>query len=280
MFDVFHHAFMQRALLSSILAVIPLSLLGVLLVPRGQSLLGAGLSQVAFFGVSLGLWMGVSPTGSALAVTSAAAGLVEWGRIRGILLADAATAVLFCGGLAFGTVFLSGGHGLQADVLSYLFGSAITISWRQVWQLAGVSAVIVSSIVLLRPSLIHLIFDEDSAKARGLRVLPLNLCLTGASAVLLVMTIQSVGLLLSSTLLVFPALAALRVAPSYRHAFWVAPAIGGASIVLGFWLALWADLSLGGALAASSVLVSGLVVAVGSLWGLFRTNPSSHASQQ
>ena len=225
--EVFEYAFMQRALLASLMVGLVAPAVGVFLVQRRLSLLGDGLGHVALTGVAIGVLTATAPVGTALVAAILGAVLIELVRARGRTSGDVALAVLFYGGIAGGVVLLSLAPRGQATSLdAYLFGAITTTSPQDVVVFAVIAVLVLGIVWLLGQRLYAVSDDEEYARAVGLPVLALNIVLAALVASTVVLSMRVVGLLLISALMIVPTAVAQLLARSFRQTLLLACAIG------------------------------------------------------
>jgi zinc transport system permease protein len=258
----FDREYLQLALVAGLVVGIAAPLIGTFLVQKRLSLLGDGLGHVAFAGVAAGLFLGVWPVWTALAAALVGAVAIEWLRTRGRASGDLALALFFYSGIAGGVVLSGLAGSLNSGILSYLFGSILTVSAADAWTIVGLGVVILVVIGRTWRALFSIVLDEEAARVAGLPVDRLNLLLAGLAAVTIVAAMRVVGILLVAALMVLPVGAAQRLTSSFRRTMGVAAAIGGASSVVGLGLArVWA-LAPGGTIvlvAAAAFVVAAVV---------------------
>jgi len=263
----FERQYMQLALAAGLVVGACAPLIGTFLVQKRLSLIGDGIGHVAFAGVAAGLLAGTSPLWTAFAVALAGAVAVEWLRLDRRASGDLALAVLFYSGIAGGVVLSGLAGSLNAGVLSYLFGSILTVSPADVTAIAGLGLLVVTAVAWLWRAMFTVILDEDAARVAGLPVVPISLGLAALTAVTVVAAMRVVGVLLVAALMVLPVGAAQRVARSFRATLGWASALGSVAVVAGLVLARRFALAPG----ATIVLVAaGLFVATASftaVWG-------------
>jgi len=219
--------FMRRALLAAALVGVAAPLVGAFVVQRGLSLIGDGLGHVALTGVAAGVLTGAAPVWTALVAAVAAALAVEVVRTRGRTSGDVALAVIFYGGIAGGVVLLSAAPpGSSADLESYLFGALTTTSAADVRTFGVLALVLLVTVVLLRPWFFAVSSDEEHARAVGLPTRALTTTLAVLTAVTVVLSMRTVGLLLVSALMVVPVAAAQRTCSSFAAVQVAACAVG------------------------------------------------------
>jgi zinc transport system permease protein len=134
---------------------------------------------------------------------------------------DAAIAMLSVGSLAFGYLLLnvfSASSNLAGDVCSTLFGSTsiLTLSKNQVLLCLVLSIVVVIVFVLFYNKIFAVTFDETFAKSSGVRTGLYNFIIAVIIAVIIVLAMNLVGSLLISALVIFPAMASMRVFKSFK----------------------------------------------------------------
>ena len=122
--------FIQKALLAALLVGLAAPAVGTYLVQRRLALMGDGIGHVALTGVAMGFLLGTSPVLTAVIVASLGAVAIELVRARGRASGDVALAMLFYGGLAGGVLLISLEPGGNTNLLTYLFGSILTVSGR------------------------------------------------------------------------------------------------------------------------------------------------------
>ena len=214
--------FVQYALIVGTLIALCSSLLGVTLVLKRFSLIGDGLSHVAFGAMALaGVMFTRNEMSFILPVTILCAVLLlrvgQNRRIKG----DAAIAMISVGTLAIGYMLLNlfpKSANVSSDVCTSLFGSTsiLTLTSTEVWLSIGLSAGVLVIFVLFYNKLFAVTFDEDFARASGTKVERYNLLIAVVIAVIIVLAMNLVGSLLISALIIFPPISAMRVFRSFR----------------------------------------------------------------
>ena len=215
------YPFVQYALIVGILIALCSSLLGVTLVLKRFSLIGDGLSHVAFGAMAVAAMLNLSDKMIiTLPVTILCAILLLRTGQNGNVNGDAAVAMISVSALAFGYLMMnlfSSSSNLSGDVCSTLFGSTsiLTLSKSQVWLCTVLSLVVVVFFLLCYHKIFAVTFDEPFARAVGTRVDAYNLLLAVIIAVIIVLAMNLVGSLLISALIIFPALSAMRLFRSF-----------------------------------------------------------------
>lgn len=237
--EMFSYPFMVRALTAGALLSVCAALLGVSLVLKRFSMIGDGLSHVGFGALAVASALNLAPLAVAIpAVILAAFVLLKMsgsGRLKG----DAATAVFSTGALAIGVMVVSLSTGMNADLNSYLFGSILAMSKQDVALSVMLSIVVLIFYVLFYDKIFAVTFDESFARATGIRTDLYHTLLAVLTAVVVVLGMRMMGALLISSLIVFPALTAMRLFKSYRSVMissvFFAVAGFGSGMCISFW---------------------------------------------
>ncbi|MGE3539026.1 MAG: metal ABC transporter permease [Candidatus Tectimicrobiota bacterium] len=255
MLEALAYPFMQRALLAGVLVGIITSLLGVLVVLRRAAFFGDAIAHAALTGVALGIVLGCDPLFGAMAVGIGIAVALHGVERRSHLPVDTVLGFVLPFFLALGVLILSLSPGYQPELVSFLFGSILTVSQESLWLIAGITLVVLLFLLRFRHQLIFVTFDEEAAQLAGIRV---GLVLTSyyvLLALVIIASIRTVGTVLVTALLVIPAATAKLLAHSLRHMFLLTPVLGLVSVVGGMLLSYYLDLPSG----PSIVVLAGLL---------------------
>jgi len=229
----FDLGFMQRALVAGLVVGIFAPMIGTFLVQKRMSLIGDGIGHVAFAGVGAGLVASVAPLWTALVFAVVGAIGVEWLRSRRRASGDLALALFFYSGIALGVVLVSLGGGLNASVLTYLFGQPLLVSDGEVLSILALGVGIAAAMLVLRRLLFAVVTDEDWSRVAGLPVDRANFLLAALTACAVVAAMKIVGILLIAAMMVLPVASGQLLARSFRNTLRWSVAIGAGSVVVG-----------------------------------------------
>ena len=210
------YPFMQRALIAGVLVSLCAALLGVSLVLKRYSMIGDGLSHVSFGALAVAVALGVTPLYFSIPVVILAAFFLLRLAASPRWNSDAAIAVTSASALAIGIIVISRTTGMTTDVDNYMFGSVLAMSWGDVALSAALSAAVLALFVLFYHKLFAVTFDENFSRATGLRVDRYNTLLAILTALTIVVGMRMMGAMLISSLVIFPALTAMRLFRSFR----------------------------------------------------------------
>lgn len=218
----FQYNFVIYALIVGILIALCASLLGVTLVLKRYSFIGDGLSHVAFGAMAVATIMKLTNINIiVMPVTIIAAVLLLRTGNKSMLKGDAAIAMLSVTSLAFGYLLMnlfSGSANISGDVCSTLFGSTsiLTLDSKEVWICIILSIVVITLYILFYNKIFAVTFDETFCDATGVSSKRYNLLIAVIVAIIIVLGMNLVGSLLISALIVFPALAAMRLSGTFK----------------------------------------------------------------
>lgn len=214
--QMFSYPFMTRALIVGILVSLCAAVLGVTLVLKRYSMIGDGLSHVGFGALAVAAAFQIAPLYLAVPVVFVASLILlrisDNGKIKG----DAAIALFSTGALALGVMIVSMTRGMNADLNNYMFGSILAMSREDVYFSIVLSVMVLVLYVVFYHKIFAVTFDETFAKATGVKVELYRTVLAFLIAITIVLGMRMMGALLISSLIIFPALTAMRVCKDFK----------------------------------------------------------------
>lgn len=263
--DFFTYAFLTRALVVGVLVSLCASLLGVSLVLKRFSMIGDGLSHVGFGALAVGTALGAAPLAVAVPVMVLAAfallSVNERARLRG----DAAIALISSGALAIGIMAVSLRSGTNADVYSYMFGSVLSLSVSDTYISIVLCTVVLVLYILFYNRIFSVTFDESFARATGTRTRLYNMMLALLTAVTVSLGMRMMGTLLISSLIIFPALTAMRVFRSYKSVILCAACVSVFCFLCGMVLSYAMETPTGASIVCVNIAVFSVFCVIGGL---------------
>ena len=214
--QMFSYPFMQRALIAGVLVSLCAALLGVSLVLKRYSMIGDGLSHVSFGALAIAVALGVTPLWFSIPVVILAAFLLLRVADNPRWNSDAAIAVMSASSLAVGILVISLTTGMTTDVDNYMFGSVLAMTKTDVALAVALCAAVLVLFILFYHKLFAITFDENFSRATGLKVSRYNTLLAILTALTIVLGMRMMGAMLISSLVIFPALTAMRLFRSFR----------------------------------------------------------------
>ena len=258
----FSYPFVRYAVVAGILISLCAGLLGVVLVLKRYAMIGDGLSHVAFGAMAVAAVLGFAPMTVALPVTVAVAVLLLLAGEKQLIKGDSAIAMLSAGSLAVGYLLLnlfpsSDTGSLSGDVCASLFGSTsmLTLSGSDVWLCVGLSVAVIGFFIIFYHKIFAVTFDEGFATSSGVRVRAYNFLIAAISGVVIVLAMKLVGALLISSLIIFPALSAMRVFRSFRSVVLCSACISVVGSLTGLLAALLLSTPTGASVAVVHIVI-------------------------
>lgn len=256
----FQFPFVRYALIAGVLIALCSSLLGVTLVLKRFSFIGDGLSHVAFGAMSVATVFSMSNNMLiVMQVTILSAILLLRKNGTKNVHGDAALAMISVGALALGYLILnvfSKSANLSGDVCSTLFGSTsiLTLKVSEVRLCVGMSALVLVIFTFFYNKIFAVTFDESFAAATGTPTGIYDMIIAVVTAVVIVLAMNLVGSLLTSALIVFPTLSAMRVFKSYKRVVVCSAALSVFCAVFGILFSILVSTPVGATIVAADIL--------------------------
>lgn len=239
------YAFIQRALVTGLATALVCGVISCYVIHMGWSLMGDAISHAVLPGVVISYMLGAPHVVGALAAALLACVLIGGvGRSR-VIRSDASMGIVFTTLFSLGTVLISKVPS-QVNLSHILFGNLLGVTHEDMWQLLVLGALVLSVVLVRRRDLALLAFDPTHAQAIGLGPRTLSTLLLVALAVTVVVSLQSVGIILSVAMLVTPGATARMLTDSIWTMLWLSPVVAAAAVVLGVWASYVANASSGG----------------------------------
>jgi len=247
--------FMRNALLAGLLASIICGIMGTLVVVNRIVFLSGGIAHAAFGGIGLAFFFGWYYMAGTIGFALLAALVMAAITLKAKHRADTIIGVIWAIGMALGIILLDLTPGYKVDVMSYLFGSILTVPDSDIWMMLGTGVAIAGIVIFFYNDYLALSYDEEFAKIRGVPVGFLYFLMIVMLALGIVMIIQVVGLILVIALLTIPPYIAEKYSRSLFKMMLLSIILSAIFCVTGLWLSYALDLTSG----ATIILVAGIV---------------------
>lgn len=235
------YEFFLRALAASAVVGLVCAVIGTYMVLRGLAFMGDALSHAAFPGVVAAYLLGapfyLGATVAAVGTSLAIGWITRRARIRG----DTAIGVLFAGMFAFGVFLFSTIPNYVGDLFGFLFGQVLGISSTDLITLTILGIVVLAIVAVFWKELLYSTFDPLGAGASGLPVAALEYLFLGLIAMTIVISLQTVGIILVVAMLVTPAATAQLLTNRFSRLILVAAAIGIVAPAIGLYISYWTN---------------------------------------
>lgn len=217
LFYYFEFPFVRYAVIVGVLIALCASMLGVVLVLKRYSMIGDGLSHVAFGATAIAAALNISSDiFITLPLTAVCAVILLKIGNNSKINGDSAIAMFSVAALAFGYLLLnvtSTEANVSGDVCTTLFGSTsiLTLKKGDVYTAMALTVILLAAFLLFYNKIFAVTFDENFAKSTGIKTECYNTAFAIVTAVVIVLAMKLAGALLISALIVFPALSAMRI---------------------------------------------------------------------
>lgn len=244
------NAFVWQALYAGLVVAALCSYLGLFVVARRMVFIGVALAELSSAGIALGLLVGFAPLWGALGFMVLGVLLFSRRWAPRLLPPDAVIGVFYTIATALGILLIAKSAQGESHMLTLLRGDVLAVYPSETIEMAVVFAVIAGVHWLFGKEFLLVSLDRDMASTLGYKAASWDFLLFLTIGVAVSLSIRSVGVLLTTTMLIVPAATALMLAPRWNRAALVAPLLGIFAVMVGLWLSLVADFP------ASAVIVA------------------------
>ncbi|MFW5894589.1 MAG: metal ABC transporter permease [Bacillota bacterium] len=251
----FTYGFMWRALVVGIAVALSSALIGSHLVLNKFSMIGHGLSHVAFAAIAIGLFTSNSPLFFAAPVVIIVSVFILKLNHASHLPGDAAIGLTASFAIALGTALASLGGGFNVDLYSYLFGSILTIRESDVFFAIGFSLIVVGVMWYFYHDFFSMTFEEEYARVSGVRTNRLNTLLAILTGLTIVIGIRAIGTMLISAFIIFPPVIVMQFTKNFKSTILASAILSIVLVATGLYFSFIFDLPSG----STIVLLSGFV---------------------
>lgn len=268
--EMLSYQFMARAIIVGLLVSICSSLLGVVLVLKKYSMIGDGLSHVGFGALAIATALNKAPLAIAIPIVVIAAFFLlrisENSKIKG----DSAIALTSTSSLAIGVMVLSMTKGMNTDVSNYLFGSILGLNYEDVKLTIFLTIIILFVFILFYNRIFAITFDETFSKATGVKTNFFNMLIALLTALIIVLGMRTMGSLLISSLMIFPALTSMQILKSFKSVVINSLIISILCFVIGIVLSYMYDMPTGASIAIVNVIMFIIYYIIGTIIRAFK----------
>lgn len=202
--ELFSYGFFRNAFLSALLMSVACGIIGTYIVTRRMVFISGGITHASFGGVGLGYFLGIPPLAGAAVFAVFAALATENLTRRKIIRNDSVIAIMWSLGMAMGIIFVYLTPGYAPNLMSYLFGSIITVNSTDLWLMLSLALGVAGFFFVFYRPILYLSFDEEFARTRGFPVMLLNYVLIILVALTIVLSIRIAGIILVLSILTIP----------------------------------------------------------------------------
>jgi len=262
MLEILSYGFLQRALIASVIIGTLCSIIGVFVILKGLSFIGAGTAHAAFAGVVLAYLLGINPLALAILfglITVWITGILEE---KGKMKLDVSIGILYTSTMALAILFIGFMKTYNAEIYGYLFGSILSVTTTDIWIITVLGFSVLTTVFLFFKEFHFITFDREMAEATGIPARSLFFVLISLIALTVVVSLKSVGAILVFAMILIPAATAYQLTHSMKAMMWVSALFGITSSVSGVLLSFWFNLPSGAAIVLLATTLFFLAVVV------------------
>jgi ABC-type Mn2+/Zn2+ transport system permease subunit len=250
--DPLRYAFMIRGLTAAVMVGVVCSVVGTYVVLRGMAFFGDALAHAILPGVAVGYLVGGAVTGSLfwwalLAAVLSAFGIGAISRSSAIK-EDTAIGIIFAGMFALGIALISTVRNYTVDLAHFLFGDVLGVRSADLWLTGVFGGLVLLTVFLFYKEFLVISFDPVLAATLRLPARLLDYLLMVLIAVVIVVSLQTVGVALMVAMLVTPAATAYLLTRRLPVMMALAALIGALSGIVGLYISYYASVASGAAI--------------------------------
>lgn len=253
--NIWEYSFITNAVIAILLSSVACGISGTFIVVKKISYISGGIAHAVMGGLGIAYFWGVNPIYGAFGFALLSALLLGIVKLRSKENIDTLISALWAVGMALGIIFAYLTPGYNVDLLSFLFGNILMISESDLILLAILDLFILGTVTFFYQNFVHVSFDEENAKLRGINVEATYLLLLIIIAITVVILVQTVGLILVIAILTLPSAIALMFSDNIFKAILLSASIILILMISGFVISFYSNLPSG----AVIILLTGLV---------------------
>lgn len=233
MFEFLTLFFIQRALIVGIIVSIVSGLIGPFIIYRKMSFMGIGMAHGAFAGIATGILFGFSPLLFAIIFTIGLGLFIGFISKTSKISEDVSIGILFSFAMGLGIFLIDIAPGYHSDIMGYLFGDILAISNDDLYLALAVLIIVFLWFIFRSRQMKYMTFDEDFSKIAGIPVKIDYYLFMALIPLIIVITVNFVGVILASAILITPAASAKLMSKKLLSMIILSVIFGGASTLFG-----------------------------------------------
>jgi len=257
--ELFSYDFFMHAFWASLFAAISCGIVGTYIVSRRIVFVSGGITHASFGGIGIGYFLGWNPlVGAAIFAVLSGLGIqlfTQKAKVR----EDSSIAIWWSLGMAIGIIFIYLTPGYAPNLMSYLFGSVLTVSVTELWLMGALSLALILFFILFYRLILYVAFDEEFAKTTGLPVNLINYLLISLIAITIVLNIRVVGIILILSLLTLPQATANLFTRDFKRMMPLSVLFAFIGSFVGLLFSFYVDIPSGASIIFTLVLLFGLM---------------------
>ncbi len=253
--ELLQYKFITNSLLAGILASISCGIIGTYIVTRRMVFLSGGITHASFGGIGIGYFFGLNPIISAAIFGVLSALGIELVAKKTEIREDSVIGILWSFGMALGIMFVFLTPGYAPNLMSYLFGSILTVSTLDIWMMLGLNLILIMIFILFFRVILFISYDQEYAKTHRIAVNLINYLLISLVALAIVLNIKVVGIILVISLLTIPQSIANLFTKNFKNIIFISIVIGLIGAFLGLVISYKINIPSGASIIFSLVMI-------------------------
>ncbi|MFZ2340496.1 MAG: metal ABC transporter permease [Bacteroidales bacterium] len=253
--SIFQYEFVIKGLLGALFASITAGLAGTYIVSRRMVFLSGGITHASFGGIGIGYFAGINPVAGAAVFGVMSALGIEYLSLRQKIREDSAIGILWALGMAIGIIFIYLTPGYAPNLISYLFGSILTVTYGDIIALGIMSAVLIIWFTVFYRMILYISFDEQYARTFTSRVNLFRYVTTSLIALTIVLNIRMAGVVLVISLLTIPPNIAMLFTRKYSKIVVWSMVAAFAGTAAGYVISYYAGIPVGATIIFTLVII-------------------------
>ncbi len=243
--ELLQYNFFANASLAALFAAISCGIIGTYIVSRRIVFISGGITHASFGGIGISYFLGLNPLFGAAVFSLLSALGIEYFTRSAKLREDSSIAIWWSLGMAIGIIFIYLTPGYAPNLMSYLFGSILTVSTTEIYFMAVLSAALIFVFTFMHRTILYIAFDETFAKTAGLPVKQISYFMMSLIAITIVLNIRVVGIILIMSLLTIPQATANLFTKNFTKLMWLSVLIAFMGSFSGLIISFYADIPSG-----------------------------------
>jgi zinc transport system permease protein len=278
---IFQYGFIIKGLLGAIFASITAGLAGTYVVSKRMVFLSGGITHASFGGIGIGYFLGFNPVAGAAVFGILSALGVEYLSARQKIREDSAIGILWAFGMAIGIIFIYLTPGYTPNLMSYLFGSILTVTQADIIALGTMSVILILYFGIFYRTILYISFDEQYARTYSSYVDIFKYITTSLIALTIVLNIRMAGVVLVISLLTIPPNIAMLFTKVYFKIVVWSVITGFIGTAIGYVISYFAGIPVGATIIFTLVIIWVIVKGIVQLIQLIsKSSHSEHAGLQ
>ncbi len=247
--------FMQRAFIAGMVLAPLLAVLGSFMTLRKLSFFADGIAHASLLGVAIAIIVGILPFIGALIIGILLGITMYFLEKHSKLASDTVVGIVFTTGMALGIILVSLQPGYQPELISFLFGNILAVTWADIWTITALSFGILLIVYIFFRQFILISLSKEMAWTSGIHTKYLDLLFYIFLSLAVVLGVKLLGIILVSALLIIPPVTSKLIARSFYSYVLFAIIFAFISFIVGLFSSYHLDLPSGASIVVSATII-------------------------